>query len=260
MDLKTIIVDNDRDNTDDLLWNLNFCGGFSVAAQVTCFEELAELPKEQEYDVAFISMTLPTSDGFYCGYYLQRNFPDIKIVMMADEKQYAFEAYDNGYFDYIMKPLDPGRIEKTINRLKASMPYEEAIIDSPQRIMVKQKGGYQMIDVSNVLFIEMRNRRCCMILSDQTVISLQRYTMDSLEKMFSPLGFYRCYQSVIVHVSKVAQVVADAQERYCYATLYNYNQKIPVSREKFASLVAMLEDSSSITISGRKESQETLRG
>lgn len=250
MKLKTIIIENDKENVDDLLWNLNFCGGFEVVDKVTCFEELAQISKNQEYDVAFVSLDLPTSDGFYCSYYLRKHYPEVRIVMMAQDKEYAFEGYENGIFDYILKPLEPERIEKTVNRLREAAIQEEAIIESPQRIMVKLKGGYQMVDVSDVLFLEMRNRKCCMILTDGMEISLQRYTMENLESMFTPFGFYRCYQSVIVQITKVAQLVADTQNRNCYATLKGCDQKLPVSREKFAQMVALLQDSSGITVTG----------
>lgn len=250
MKLKTIIIEQDKDNLEDLLWNLNFCGGFEVVDQATCFEELAQLSKDREYDVAFVSLNLPTSDGFYCSYYLRKHYPEIQIVMMARDKEYAFEGYENGLFDYILKPLDPARIEKTVNRLKEAAKQEAAIMESPKRIMVKLKGGYQMVDVSEVLFLEMRNRKCCMLLTDGREVFLQRYTMENLECMFAPFGFYRCYQSVIVQIAKVAQLVADAQNRYCYATLKGCEQRLPVSREKFTQMVTLLQDSSGITVTG----------
>lgn len=256
MNLRTVIIENDVENRDVLQWNLTFLGGFEIVAAVGSFEELAELPVDAEYDAAFISLNLPTSDGFYCSYYLQKHHPDVRIVMMAEDRECALEAFEYGLLDYILKPLEPVRLEKTVDRLRDSIRQDEAIIESPKRIMVKMKGSYQMVDISDILYLEMRNRKCCMILENGMEVSLQRYTMEALEKMFTPFGFYRCYQSVIVQISKVAQLIADAENRNCYVTLRGYEAKMPVSREKFSEMVTLLQDSSRITVTGSSKGKE----
>ena len=250
MNIKTIVIDANQQNRADIVWNLGFFGGFEVLRELGSFEDLEQTEWEEPPQVAFISLELPTSDGFYCTYYLQKRFPDLRVVMMAEEKQYAFTAFEYGVFDYLLKPLEPQRIEKTVARLRDAFREDEAIIDSPKRIMVKLKGRYRMIDLEDILFLEMRNKRCSMTLQDGTEVGLQRYTMEQLETMFTPFGFFRCYQSIIVHLSKVAQLTANADGRSCIAHLKGYEPTVPVSRDKFNQMVALLEDSSGITVTG----------
>lgn len=248
--IKALVIESNDENREDLLWNLKFFCGFEIINEMKSFEDLELLPPDTEFDVAFVSLELPTSDGFYCSYYLQKNFPDVKIIMMSESKDLAFEAYEYGLFDYILKPLEPSRVEKTIWRLNEALRPEEAIIESPKSIMVKMKGRYQMIGFDDILFLEMRAKKCYMILQNGKEVLLQRYTMEQLEKMFEPFGFYRCYQSVIVQISKIVQLMAEAESRNFTILLKDYNEKIPVSRDKFSQIVGMLQEISGITVTG----------
>lgn len=252
--IKTLIIDKDEDNREELLWHLKFFGGFDVVAVLTRFEDLEEMPDDTELDAAFVSLELPTSDGFYCSYYLQKHYPDAHIVMMSESKDAAYEAFAYGLFDYILKPMDPNRVEKTIARLKDAAHAEEAIIESPKRIMVKLRGRYQMIGLSEILYLEMRTKKCYMVLQDGTEVLLQRYTMEQQENLFAPFGFYRCYQSIIVQISKIAQLYADADDRSCTIALQGSRTKLPVSRDKFQQVIALLQESSGITVTGNDKS------
>lgn len=250
MNIKTIVIDGSAESRAGLVWNLEFFGGFEVLREMSSFEDLEQMEPDIQPDVAFISLELPTSDGFYCTYYLQKRMPDIRVVMFADRPEYAMEAYEYGIFDYMLKPLDPMRIEKTVMRLRGALQEDDAVIESPRRIMVKLKGRYQMIELDDILFLEMRNKRCTMTLQDGTEVGLQRYTMEQLESMFTPFGFFRCYQSILVQLSKVAQLAANSDSRTCVMRLRGYQPTLPVSRDKFAQMVALLEDSSGITVTG----------
>lgn len=252
MRIKTIIIDSSEESCSDLEWNLEFFHCFEIIGRYASFEELQTLSADEEVDAAFVSLELPTSDGFYCSYYLQMNFPDTRIVMMSQCKEFAYEAYDYGLFDYIMKPLEPTRVEKTINRLKEALRSEEAVIEPPRSIMVKIKGKYRMIEFEHILFLETRAKKCYLILDDGNEVALQRYTVEQLEKMFTPFGFVRCYQSIIVQASKIAQLVSDSESRSCTMTLHGYNKSLPVSRERFQTVMGMLKEISGITITGNE--------
>lgn len=58
------------------------------------------------------------------------------------------------------------------------------------------------------------------------------------------------YKAVIVQISKIAQLMVEAESRNFTILLKDYHEKIPVSRDKFQRIVDMLREISGITVTG----------
>ncbi len=252
MGLRVIVVEPDEQERDNLKYHLEF-HGLEVMCEAGSFEDVETMIQEQkgDADAAFINTHLPTSDGFYCAYFLRTRLPDIRILFLSAYPETAVTAFEYGALDYIPLPMDTLRLEQAIDRLKTLYLNADSAAVRPvgERIMVRLRSQYRMVDIDDILFLEVRNRKCRMVFGGKE-LELQGYTMEALEKMLAPFGFFRCYQSILVHISKISQLMADGEHRAYFVQMKGREELLPVSRDKYAELVGLLQESSNLIMDG----------
>ncbi|WP_168123403.1 response regulator [Paenibacillus sp. HB172176] len=72
---------------------------------------------EQQPDIVFMDIHMPEISGIQAAEILQERCPGTKIVFLTAYDDYAVKAFELQAVDYLMKPLQSGRLEKTIDRL-----------------------------------------------------------------------------------------------------------------------------------------------
>ncbi|WP_148040828.1 LytR/AlgR family response regulator transcription factor [Brevibacillus nitrificans] len=73
---------------------------------------------EQKPDVVFADIYMPGIDGLEMGRQLKATAPEIEIVFVTGDERFVMDAFELQAFDYMMKPLGLGRLQKTMARLK----------------------------------------------------------------------------------------------------------------------------------------------
>ncbi|MFD2172177.1 response regulator [Tumebacillus lipolyticus] len=68
-------------------------------------------------DVVFLDIHMPEISGFQAAEMLQEICPDADIVFITGYDKYALKAFDLNAVDYLLKPLQQARLEKTVTRL-----------------------------------------------------------------------------------------------------------------------------------------------
>ncbi|SEG13652.1 two-component system response regulator BtsR [Vibrio hangzhouensis] len=80
-------------------------------------------------DVVFLDIQMPQITGIEL---LGMLDPDTmpKVVFVTAYDQYAIQAFEDNAFDYLLKPVDPCRLEKTVKRLKKNEQQTEESFDA----------------------------------------------------------------------------------------------------------------------------------
>ena len=71
-------------------------------------------------DIVFLDIEMPVMDGIQTALEIEKITEAPKIVFSTGFPQFAIQAFDMAVFDYILKPYNEDRINKTIARLAAS--------------------------------------------------------------------------------------------------------------------------------------------
>ncbi len=89
-------------------------------------------------DVVFLDIQMPQISGIELLTMLdQETMPYIVFVTAFD--QYAIQAFEDNAFDYLLKPVDPQRLEKTLSRLLKRIQSQKEPQDLSPRTKRKQK-------------------------------------------------------------------------------------------------------------------------
>lgn len=187
-------------------------------------EAVAAIEK-QKPDLVFLDIQMPVLDGFSVVEKLSaKNLPEIVFVTAFDE--HAIRAFETGALDYLLKPVDPKRFRKTLERVRLRIKNEQTgelenklstllkNLESArsdlekkeylERVAVKEAGRIFFLDAGEIDWVSSEGNYVKLHAKDKS--HLLRETMDGLETKLDPRRFLRLRRSTIVRIEQIKEL------------------------------------------------------
>lgn len=247
MKIKTVIVENEATISDELSGLLRIYDTFDVVAVFDDVNTASDYLLSTHVDAVFINREAGncqySGDGTYLALLLSDACPDMIVTIYSRTDCPASRIFLTNCAEFFTLPFDPLNIHCVAKRIRYRYELLEFKRQSQNRsMMVKTNQGYQLINLDTVLFIERYNRKNRMITTDGKQIMLNGYVLDQLTQILAPSGFYRCYQSYIVNLSKVSCIRVDSVSKNYSLQFDGYAGEILLSRDKYIEIVQLLKD------------------
>jgi DNA-binding LytR/AlgR family response regulator len=202
-------------------------------------------------DVAFLDIRMPGLDGLEVAAELAdrlgERVPAIVFVTAYDE--YALKAFDHAAVDYILKPVEPGRLARAAERLRERLLAREAegrlpelleqlrhlvTIDAPRgsgeplRILRAGIGNsVKMIPVAEVCYFQAADKYTNIVTREAE--ALIRTSLKELLAQLPADRFVQIHRATVVNLDEVRAAVRDDAGRVALA-LRHRSETLPVSR------------------------------
>ena len=245
MIMKTLLVESNDQICQQLQSILSYFQSVQVVERVKTVEQAIAYLHGHPVDLVISNMqpapAQTSGDGCHMISILAEFYPDVQTVLYLEDIKDMNRLTLVSGAGFVLYPFDLfafQRVMKRVSYVFELQQYKKMATD--RHILVKTKDGYQRLAVDQILFIERSNRRNMIVTTDGRSIYLYRYTMEELESMLEPSGFYRCYQSFIVNLSKVESVYADCEKKNYTIRFRDYSGDILLSRDKYSELVSIL--------------------
>lgn len=127
--LNALIVDDEPSARDNLRHLLEAEAGIAIIGEcANAIEAISQIHRLQP-DVVFLDIQMPRISGLEMVGMLDPNrMPHIVFLTAYDE--YAVQAFEEHAFDYLLKPAEPKRLSKTLQRLRQrSAPQDVAALE-----------------------------------------------------------------------------------------------------------------------------------
>ncbi len=135
MPLTALIIDDEPLARQELQYLLDAAGDVSVLAQGTNGIEAVELIRTHKPDVIFLDVRMPGLDGFAVlkkVMALERKGKLPQVVFATAFDQYAVKAFEVNAVDYLLKPFDGKRVQRTLEKVRERMSSAvEMVAESP---------------------------------------------------------------------------------------------------------------------------------
>ncbi len=84
--------------------------------------EAVEMVVQARPDIVFLDIRMPVMTGIEAAREIAL-LPDLtcEVVFVTAYDQYAIEAFEQGALDYVLKPAEPARLARTVERLRARL-------------------------------------------------------------------------------------------------------------------------------------------
>jgi two-component system LytT family response regulator len=240
--IQALIIDDEPLAREYLLDLLKEYPDIRVAGEASNGVEALELIGRVRPDLLFLDIQMPEMDGFELLTQLDpRHMPHIIFVTAHD--QYAVKAFEVHALDYLLKPFDPPRFQRSVDkavaalrdhlstawmaRLKALTAGLEKGDPYPQRLWIKGRG--------RIYFVDCRAVHCIVAAGNYVALHtdrdehLMRGTMHSLEERLDPERFVRVHRSAIVNLDHVTEL--QPLGRGEYRLLLANGRRLPLGRK-----------------------------
>lgn len=196
-----------------------------MVAQAEHGADAWDLWLEHQPEVCFLDIRMPGLSGLEVA---QRIAGRSSVVFVTAYGDHALQAFDAGAVDYLVKPLEPGRLAQAVERLRRRLqsPLPSAEVGELQRLLAQlvprrpaapeflQAGlgkEVRMVRVADVVYFESDSRYTRVVYQEDghTRDALLRTPLKDLLTQLDPQRFVQIHRSIIVASQHVASAVRD---------------------------------------------------
>lgn len=167
--------------------------------------------RSKKPDLVFLDVQMPECDGFDVLELLGGDVPPAIIFVTAYD-QYALRAFDAGALDYLLKPFDDARFDRSLARAREKIAHGKEQPRRTERIAVKSLGQVSFLKASEIDWIEAADYYACLHTGTRT--HLLRRSLAELEQELNPDSFCRIHRSTIVNLDRVRHLELNADGEY----------------------------------------------
>lgn len=225
--MKVLIVDDEPLARSRLRRLLSARTDIIVTAECRNGREAVKAVAEHHPDLIFLDVAMPGMDGFDVLRALDpMNLPAVVFVTAYDH--YAIRAFEVHALDYLLKPFDKDRFEKTLARAqmyleRARIPLErekllallaglQSRTHFPARIPVRQSEKTTFVETRQIEWIESCGNY--VVLHVGRVSHIVRQSMKQIEQSIDPQMFRRVHRTVIVNIDHMRELHSRGQGEY----------------------------------------------
>jgi two-component system LytT family response regulator len=233
--MRALIVDDEAPARNKLRRMLRTFDDVEVVGEASDGGAALTLAAQLHPDVIFLDVQMPEVDGFDVAASLPDDGPALVFVTAFD--RYALAAFDTHASDYLLKPVEPERLERAIKRLRASARSEvrPSAAAPPAHLLIGDRGATHVVRCVDIEWLQAADNYVNVHLKGQTL--LMRRTLESLLKDLAP-AFVRTHRSAAVALSCV-QAVRPRGKADAIVVLHS-GTEVPCSRQHRAALIAHL--------------------
>lgn len=204
--MKCLIVDDEPIARRGLKRLVDANPKLELCAMAADASEAAAYMAANPVDLVFLDIQMPGLTGIE----FARQIPhDTLVIFTTAYSEYAVESYQVDAVDYLLKPIDPERFERAVNKaadyhtllLKEARDAEMAK-SAAEFIIVKADRRYHRVMYADILYVEGLKDYVIIHLNDGRRL-VTRMTIKAMEETLPPDMFLRVNKSNIVRISAV---------------------------------------------------------
>ncbi len=225
--IRTVVVDNDLSFLYELQRTLRDEPDIEIVEECTSGREALHCIREKQPDLLFLDIQLSDDINFNVLQSIDNTILPY-IVITASHSQDALQAFDLFAIDYVLKPYDRDRLDRTLERVRKLIHRTDAIDTAipsnlhdtsavkpsyPERFMVKLHDKIIFIKIHDVDWIESAGNYVRLhIGKDQYLL---RDTMNNIERKLDPENFIRIHRTSIVNIDRIQELQNWFNGDYC---------------------------------------------
>ena len=219
--IRALIVDDEPLARRGIRRLLQSVPDVEIVSEAVNGEDAVAAVEKQKPDLVFLDIQMPLLDGFSAiGKIGLENMPEIVFVTAFDE--HAIRAFEINAIDYLLKPIDPERFRKCLDRVRQRMRNSRgeklddklsSLLQTLERVESKTEKNFLsrivVKDAERIFFV--MADEIIWISSEGNYVKIHaknksyllRETMDGLENKLNPGEFLRIRRSTIVRVNEI---------------------------------------------------------
>jgi len=242
--ITTIVVDDEPLARDELSFLLRDFPEVEVIATGSNGLEAVELIRKLEPEVVFLDVHMPGLDGMGVVRRLRELGLDLpRFIFVTAYDQYAVEAFRLEAMDYLLKPVDKGRLAESIERAQRAIQDKKASEPPPgpktgapasqpaprTKLLIRANNRNFIVDANDVIYATIDDGLITLVATNIEGHSNYR-TIEDLQANLDREMFWRVHRSYLVNINRIKEVVPWFKSSYQLRMDDKKHTEVPVSR------------------------------
>lgn len=189
-------------------------------------------------NLIFLDIQMPELNGFDV---LERLHYMPYVIFSTAYDQYALKAFDVHSVDYLLKPVDPGRLELAVEKLRRftdgsggdlgrriQLALDTLKASHKYRIQVKTGDRIKLVEASDVVFFYASDKYVEVHTCGESYLITK--SLSKLESELPSNDFVRVHRSAIVNINFIDEITKDIGGAYEVRMKDAKRTRLPVSR------------------------------
>jgi two-component system, LytTR family, response regulator len=257
--LRTLIVDDEQLARDELCFLLGQLDAMEVIGQAGNGIEALKAIEEHGPDLVLLDVQMPGLTGFEVARRLVRAGVETQLVFVTAYDQHAIEAFEVNAVDYLLKPVEAGRLAVAVERVRRRIQSDRPALavgadagtarseraDELERVLqllseregrreqlaVKIGDRFLLVQADEVVHVSVEDDVITVVTNSLSGTSNYR-TLDELQARLDPAVFWRVHRSHLVNINKIKEIVPWFSRNYILKMRDGKGTEIPVSRSQ----------------------------
>ncbi len=257
MKLKALIVDDEYPARQELRYALEGIEEIEIVGEAANAQEALALIRALDYQVLFLDISMPGMSGLELGAAIQELPQKPYIIFITAYDEYAVSAFEVNAVDYILKPVEPKRLKKAVDKVVRLLkepassggnggPAGKAAVAAAEvfgqfrldRIPAEKNGKTVLVNEADIVyaFTEMDS----VYIKTYADKLVTRYTLKDLAARLNPQVFFRTHRCYVVNLRKVKEIIPFFNGTLNLVVEDKEHSEVPVSRAQAKKLRKIL--------------------
>jgi two-component system LytT family response regulator len=217
--VRTAIADDEPLARERIASMLEPHDNYEIVAQCKDGAEAVAAMREERLDLVFLDVRMPELDGFQVLDALGGG-PGPAIIFVTAFEDYALRAFEVSALDYLLKPFDRARFERTLSRFEEQFARGNLGISEElrhflttlgagaepyaARFPIKSSGDIYFVRAEEIDWIDAAGNYTALHVAGRK--HLIRETMKSIESKLDPRKFVRVHRSAIINIDRLRKL------------------------------------------------------
>lgn len=245
---RVVVVDDEPLARQILSEFISRDGRFEIAAECEGGRMAIDTIREVDPEILLLDVQMPEVDGFDVLTALSDPVP--VTIMVTAYHEHAIRAFDYHALDYVLKPIDQGRLQRALDRaltrvseLRASSGMEGLLgalrkqTRQQERIVLKCSGSILFLEPDELLWVEAAGNYLKVEVGGREYLA--RDSIQRLIERLDPAVFVRIHRSFIVNARYVveAKLLPGGSD---YVVVLRDGRELPLGRSFRSAVLARL--------------------
>jgi DNA-binding LytR/AlgR family response regulator len=253
--LQVILIDDERCVLEELAYRLE--GKVKIVGKFTSSLTALERVESLKPDAVFLDIEMPGLNGLETAAEILTLLPETAIIFVTAYSHHAVKAFELNAIDYLVKPVQIERLDKTLDRLTRYLHSGEKtpagnqlknllqtslVSKLPEKIILWKDKNLEVKAVNSIAgcFVA-KGERLVRVIAEGNIYHTQGSLNDFISKIGTDL-LLRCHRSYYLNPRRLIRLEREGGKTMC-AYLEGYQEPIPVSRAYRQTLLKSLINS-----------------
>lgn len=205
--LTAILVDDEEKSLKNLnILLTDHCREIEILKMASNALEAVKAILSEKPDLVFLDVQMPGYNGFDVLDQIKET--SSTVIFTTAHKDYAINALRRGAFDYLLKPIDSDELKYCIQRALEKITKDKGILSTsapmPGIIELSVKDGIIFIKPEQIIRLE-ASGSYTQFFMENNIKHVVSKSMKEYEALLDPAIFFRCHNSHIINLKKVAK-------------------------------------------------------